>query len=131
MDFRFDPDLGRYESTVQLAGAAIAVRVASEAFDEERVAAVVEAVERERERLLDDVATDLLEDYNEGWLEDGEAEVSEEAFRARLALAAIEIGASGGGEVELVLDDDGMFRGHEVVVRLDSEYAIVRVNLEG
>ena len=129
MDFRFDADLDRYESTVQLAGAAIAVRVASEAFEEARVAAVVEAIERERERLLDDVAADLLEDFNEGWLEDGEAPLSEEGFRARFALAAIEIDA--GGAVELELDDDGMFRGHEVLVRLDPEYAIVRVNLEG
>ena len=110
--------------------AAIAVRVASEAFeDEEHIASVLEAVERERERVLDDVGDDLLEDFNEGWLKDGDTPLSEEEFRARLALAAIEIGAA--GEVELVLDDDGMFRGHEVLVRLDSVYAIVRVNLEG
>jgi hypothetical protein len=116
------------ESTVDIAGAPVIVRVLPGA-DKPRSAEVVEAVGRERERILDEVVDDLLEDKNEGWLRDGESPLSEQHFRGRLALQAIDIGPD--DIIELELDDDGMFWGHALVVKLDPEYRIVRVDLEG
>lgn len=123
-------DLGLYEATVELGGAPVELRVAPELNeDRARLGEILAAVARERERLLNAVVEDLLEDKNEGWLEEGESPLSAEEFRARLALAAVEIRA--GGESELVLDDDGMFWGHELVVRLDPALQIVRAGPEG
>ena len=132
--FCFDPEIGYYESSVEVGGARIAVRVAAEVFDDKPRAGalldeVIGVVERERERVLGQVVEELLEDKNDGWLRDGEAPLSEQDFRRKLALEAIAIGP--GGEIELSLDDDGMFWGHLIVVKLDSAYRLVRVDLEG
>jgi hypothetical protein len=128
--FRFDSDLERYESTVEIDGAAIAVRVAAEAFEDKgRLDDVVAVVERQGAHFLSRVVEELLEDKNEGWLKHGEDPLSEQDFRRRLALEAVEI--SSDGEVEVLVGDDGMFWGHQVIVNLDPAYEITRIDLEG
>jgi hypothetical protein len=128
--FGFNAELDRHEANVVLDGAQVAVRVAAEAFDgERRIAELVEVIADRRDRYLDDVADDLLEDKNDDWLSDGEAPLAREDFRRRVRLQAIEVGPA--GEVDLLIDDDGMFWGHEVVVRLGADHAIARINLEG
>ena len=129
-EFELDASADRYESTVEIDGESVWVRVSSAAFDDKaRLEEVIAVVTRENDRLLDAVVDDLLEDKNDSWLEDGEDPLTEAEFRRKLKVAAINIGP--GGEVELLLDESGMFWGHVLTVRLDSEFQVVRVNLEG
>jgi hypothetical protein len=128
--FRFDPELERYESAVEIDGTRVAVRVASEAFkDLGMLGDVIGVVARGKEHFLGRVVEELLEGKNEDWLRDGEEPLSEQDFRRRLTLDAIEVDPD--GDVELLIEDDGMFWGHQIIVNLDSAYRITRVNLEG
>jgi hypothetical protein len=129
-EFELDAGTDRYESTVEIDGEPVWVRVSSPAFDDKaRIEEVVAVVTRENDRLLDAVVDGLLEDKNDSWLEDDEDPLTEAEFRRKIKIAAINIGPD--GELELLLYDSGMFWGHVLTVRLDSEFQIVRVNLEG
>lgn len=128
--FDFDSGLERYEAAVEIGAAQVAVRVAREAFEDRSVIVeLVAVVAREVGRVLDQVVDELLEDKNDDWLSDGESSLSKQDFRRGLTLQAIELGP--GGEIELAIDDDGIFWGHELTVALDADYRIARVNLEG
>jgi hypothetical protein len=71
-------------------------------------------------------AADLLEDHNQEW---GSGEqLDERDFRSRLTF--IGFGVMPDGHVRARFADDGMFRGHDVVVDLDPELRHVYTMLE-
>lgn len=94
-----------------------------------RVKRGLEFVDREFSALLTYLCGELLDLKNSGWLREGEAPLSPEAFRVRLTprrLTAFE-----DGSVEVGFNDGGLFWGHEVTLRTDADLKPVDADLEG
>lgn len=63
------------------------------------------------------------------WKEESDLEIKEEDFAERISCPSIHIDNK--GEFEAVFDDDNMFAGHWIVVRVDNKGELKDVDIEG
>ena len=72
-------------------------------------------------------ARELLDDYNENW-NDGKL-LDAETFANRLGLCRFSYHPD--GKIELDYDDDDLFLGHSIAIRLDENLNVSEVGIEG
>lgn len=80
-------------------------------------------------RIIALAVDELLVLKNRNWLEEGEAELSRDAFLARMRLTGISI--DGAGLFFFRHDDDDMFWGHDIVISGTLAQGPMHANLEG
>jgi hypothetical protein len=129
----YDPALGSYEGSIDVAGHPLQISVSDEDVTDpealnERARRAIAYVIGQEEAIFARVVAELFDLKNESWLDD-EQPLTEAEFRSALSLVAVEIGPL--GNLEIVVGDRGMFWGHEIVVRTDPAGNIWRVGIEG
>ncbi len=115
--FTYDPSPHWYEGRAMAGSVPIAIYVPIE--DEETpaldaVVPVVANLDRLRAEAEAHAAAGLLAPKNEAWLDEGEAEETEESFRAKLRLESVSVEPDGAATFSF--DDGGLFWGHTVLV---------------
>lgn len=81
------------------------------------------------QRIQDAAVEALLPLKNDTWLEDGESEVTDDEFKARMLLSSVAIRPD--GEFTFWYDDDGLFFGHSITVRGTLQDGPTDANIEG
>jgi hypothetical protein len=78
---------------------------------------------------LDGCADELLEVYNEDWVDEDHPPLTRAQFRRKLRLAEVWVG--GDGAIDLTYRDGGMFWGHDIVLHVDRDLTPGEATLEG
>jgi hypothetical protein len=93
----------------------------------ERARAAYAVIQHRESGYPPEAAKELLEAYNENW-NDG-TPLDGETFASRIGLYRFSFHPD--GKVELDYDDDDMFLGHSIAVRLDENLDVSEVGIEG
>lgn len=130
----WDDNLHWYHGTVREEGASIDLNLSPTAGGDlsgalSRARQVVKNVEHYRNMAADFAVAGLLELKNDNWLEDGEAVVSADEFKARLVLEAITVEAD--GDVTFWHHDGGLFWGHSIQVCVDANDKCTGTDIPG
>jgi len=94
-----------------------------------RAKQIVKDLERYWSMAADYAVAGLLELKNDNWLEDGEAVVSPDEFKAKLTLEAITVEAD--GDVTFWHHDGGLFWGHSIQVCVDANDKCIGTDIPG
>ena len=93
----------------------------------ERARAAFAAIQQRASEYPPFAAKDLLDAYNENW-NDGKP-MDAETFASRIGLYRFSFHPD--GKVELDYDDDDLFLGHSIAVRLNANLNVAEVGIEG
>ncbi|MBC2601627.1 DUF2262 domain-containing protein [Puniceicoccus vermicola] len=77
----------------------------------------------------DCAVSELLETKNGFWLNDGDSEISEKAFRKQMTLDYLNLDSN--GSVEFAYNDGDLFWGHTIVVRGNHDTGFTDAGIEG
>lgn len=130
----WDDNLNWYQGEVSVANVSFELSLnPDEGTDASRALArarqIVEDFERYRQMAADYAVDGLLDLKNDAWLDDGENEVSAEAFQAKMTLNAITVEAD--GAVTFWHHDGDLFRGHSIQVCIDANDKCTGTDIPG
>lgn len=103
--------------------------VARDAATLEALRARVEEIEAQVPRYRESAADELLTLYNEEWRDEELPRLTREEFMARLRVHAVHLQSD--GRIDVYFDDDDLFAGHVIHVRLEAPDRVLEVGIAG
>jgi hypothetical protein len=126
-----------YEGTRTIRGHEYKVTVETPDPDDDRkvaravakASAAIRQIERGLAGLREAIAEELLDTYNDSWRDDGDGKrLSRAAFKRRPSLQSVVVAS---GRTTVYFDDDELFLGHTIEVRLSARGRVSEVCLAG
>jgi len=94
-----------------------------------RASSIVQHLKHYAKKAEEYAAKELLELKNEAWLDEGETFITDEEFQNRMRLEGLAF--SSNGEVEFYYDEEEIFWGHGILVKMDKDNCFIYANIFG